>query len=168
MTSQPQIDERQLWMPPNRLKAYQRNKALGGVLFLAIFAIWLIVQWSNTSMRYITIALMGVTAWVTIVSVIIDQSRARGRQVAVVDGAMSISTPDGETKVNLNEVSYAEWNEESDEPGLRFFDNSRKVIAHIDMLTLDDEAEARTFVGWVRKQTQQSFEVHWPSGEETD
>jgi len=55
-------DEGDLWMPPGRMWRYQIAKLVGGALVAAIFGGWLMIQWSNPVMRWLCIALIGITA----------------------------------------------------------------------------------------------------------
>ena len=169
-TAQPEAtraDERHLWMPPRRLRDYARARVLGAVLFSLIFVGWMIIQWSSPVMRYGSMVLIGITAWVTAVSVLGDLRRARARQVAVntTDPAtLEITTPQGTTRVALKDVASAAWRESTmEETGLWLYDGDGKLLAQIDGDTIVDQAEARVFLRWLRERVTVPFEVKWPA-----
>ena len=156
-------DESRLWLPPNRLRRYERAKLIGGVLIAVIFLGWLVVQWSNPFVRYLSIALLLTTAWVLLSSTIADRVRARGRQIAVDGRSLHITTPTGQRWVALDQVAAAQWHD-GPQPaaGLWFYDEHRQAVAHLDLYFLADDVEARTFVGWLRRQTGVALNVRWP------
>jgi hypothetical protein len=165
-----------LWLPPRLIRRYQWAKALGGVVFASIFAGWMVIEWSSPVMRVLAGALIVVTLWVTVASVVIDAARARGRQVAVGDGRLDVTTPPAPgsaagscASVTLADVAYAQWRQDGDEgdggPGLWFIGRDGRPLGGLDTVFLRDEAEARAFVGWLREHWDVALEVRWPRAE---
>ncbi|MEX2215553.1 MAG: hypothetical protein WD768_15585 [Phycisphaeraceae bacterium] len=159
-------DERHLWMPPRRLRDYARARVLGAVLFSLIFVGWLIIQWSNPVMRYGSIALILITAWVTAASILNDVRRARARQVALIatePAMLEITTPQGTSRVGLETIVRAVWREHSmEEMGLWLYGSEGAVLSRLDGDTIVDQAEARVFLRWLRERAAVNFEVSWP------
>ena len=156
-------DEKNLWLPPRRMLRYQWSKAVGGLLMGAIFAGWLVIQWSNPAMRWLAIALLVITAWVVIASCIADRVRAYGRQLAIDGADLLFATPDEEKRIAMDSIAYAQWREdELATAGLWLFDRQGGVLAHLDLRFLGDQDEARTFLHWARQRADLPFEVRWP------
>ncbi len=150
-----------LWLPPGRMRQYAIARATGGVLFAAIFAGWMVIQWSSVTMRIIAASLIALTAWVTATSIAGDARRMRGRQVEYLGDALLITTPDGELTVPLDAIARATWNEEADSPGLAFHDRNESCLVRLDENIIADEAEARAFLRWLRSHAETTFEVKW-------
>lgn len=153
--------EDDLWLPPRRLRRYQWNKVVGGCLMSMIFVGWLLLQWSNPTMRLVAGGLICVTGWVLIQSITNDCRRDRGRQVKIADGELMVTAPHGMTQIRLDQVAQARWDEDS-HPGLWLYDTNGRTLIHIDAHFLPDQAEARSFLGWARKHADLPFDVHWP------
>jgi hypothetical protein len=163
-----------LWMPPQRLRRYQAAKLVGALLFILIFAGWLALQWSNPAMRWLTVALIGITAWVTVASVVSDLRRSAGRQVAMLGAGGSgefgwmlrVTSPAGEVQLKMADVVIARWREDEEASlGLWFFDDRGSVMAHLDGHFLADQDEARALIAWLRRQIPSGslpFPVQWP------
>ncbi len=176
----PAADERHLWLPPGRLRQYVRARLLGAVGMAAIFAFWLVLQWSNPTMRYGSMALIGLTAWITWVSIAGDIRRGRRRQVEVVTEPLQggvatgecanpvapclrITTPAGVSQFRIADVKDAQWREDTDAAaGLWFYDVNGKPLAHLDLNYIGDQDEARSFLRWLRQRVEVGFEVRWP------
>jgi|GEM_PF-3131333 len=155
--------ETDLWLPPRRMRRYQIVKAAGAALFMVIFGGWLILQWSNPTMRWITIGLIVMTGWITFSSVWADLTRSAGRQLVVRDGQIQIITPQETKRITIAQIAKAVWQEETeDELGLYLYDDKDTLLAHLDIAFLADQAEARTFLGWARKRQPMNFPVQWP------
>ena len=152
---------RALWLPPGRMRQYAIARATGGVLFAAIFAGWMVLQWSNITMRIIAASLIALTAWVTVNSIATDARRMRGRQVECLGDALLITTPNGEVNVRLDAITHATWSEEADGCGLAFYDRNESQMARIDENIIADEPEARAFLRWLRTHVETKFEVKW-------
>ncbi len=148
----PAREERQ-WLPPARIARYERNKALGALLFMGIFAIWLVVSWSDPTMRFATLLLMAATVWITASSIRDELTRAKGRQVEV-DGAMlRLRSPGGaEHQIDLRPLRFAAWVESPDSPDGRLVlaDEAGRPLGELGEGVLADEREGRAFVGWLR------------------
>ena len=174
-------NERHLWLPPTRLRQYVRARLLGAIGMAAIFTFWLVLQWSNPAMRYASMALIGVTAWITWVSIAGDVRRSRSRQVEVVcdlaacglarDDANShetkslhITSPTGDARFHIADVKDAQWREDTDAAaGLWLYDVSGKSLAHLDLNYIGDQDEARLFLRWPRQRADLTFDVRWPA-----
>src|SRR5688572_9427233 len=94
--SLPSIDragERIAWLPRERMLRYQWAKVLGDVVVCAIFAGWLLIQWSNPLMRAGAVALLAITAWVVVASVLSDARRSRGRRLWLEAGQIRVVEP---------------------------------------------------------------------------
>lgn len=157
-------DEASLWLPPRRLVRYQFAKVGGALIAAGIFAGWLVIQWSNWSMRLLAGALLVMTAWITFSSIVGDLVRSRGRQLAVVDAALRITTPSGETLVPAARVAWAQWRNDTEATmGLWLFDAGGAVLAHLDAGFIATDEEARAFLHWVRQRTAFTSDVRWPS-----
>lgn len=161
-TAQP-ATESALWLPPGRMKQYAIARVVGGVLFATIFAGWMVIQWSNVTMRVAAGGLIVLTAWVTASSIMTDAKRMRGRQVAWGDSAIIVSTPAGETRVRMSEIARAVWRRNSEAFGMMFYDHRGAVLVRLDESFLSDESEARVFLRWLRTKTRTDFEVTWRS-----
>lgn len=152
-----------VFLPPERMKRYQWNKIIGAAFFAAIFGGWLFIQWSNPTMRLIASVLLLVTLWVTLRSILSDALRMRGRQLAISDGVLRITTPSGEAFVRLAEVAAARWNEDdAASTGMIFYDANGRELGVIDGYFLADQPEARTFLFWARQHANIEFPIHWP------
>ncbi len=150
-----------LWLPPGRMKQYAIARIIGGVLFAAIFAGWMVIQWSSVTMRVTCAGLIALTAWVTAASVINDARRMRGRQVEFLNDELIVTLPEGESRLRLDAIATAEWNETADEFGLSFYDRSESRLARLDENIIADEGEARAFLRWLRTHVETKFDVRW-------
>lgn len=159
-----QASEAQLWLPPGRLRRYELNKVVGAVMISSIFVLWLVVQWSNPAVRWLAISCIAVTLWVTLSSIVQDRRRSAGRQLVYTKGQIAVQSPQGEARFSLSQVHRLEYLnvlEHEADAGLRFLAADGQVLAHLDEGFVTDEAEARTFVGWLRKQSQSNLQVDW-------
>lgn len=156
-------DDRNLWLPPGRLRRYQRNKVIVGLLMAAIFAGWLVAQWSNLLLRGVSLGLMLTTFWIVIRSLVVDTRRSRDRQVLVQGQCLVIEGSGRTQRAILTDVTVAHWyNQPQARAGLWFYDDCGQVLAHLDSAILADESEARAFLGWARQRADCPFEVRWP------
>jgi hypothetical protein len=156
-------NESALWLPPRRLRQYTRARLVGAALFLAIFAMWLVLQWSSATMRCVAIVLMLVTILVTWASISRDHRRARGRQVRCERDRLTITRPDATSVLLLGDVDHAVWREVDSGFELAFCDSAGRSLACLDEHYLGDQAEARAFLHWLRQRTQIRFDVKWDS-----
>ena len=157
-------DNRHLWLPPRRMWQYTLVRIGGGLLFGITFVGWMILQGSNPVMRFIAGGLILFTAWITFASIRTDIKRSRGRQITLEPGAIVIDTPDHHHRIQLADIAYAQWREQTEaEVGLWLYDKAGNVLAPIDAAFLANQAEARTFLGWARQQTELPFAVRWPN-----
>lgn len=147
-----------LWMPPTRLREYQRAKFVGAILFTFIFGGWLVIQWSNSVMRYAMIGLIVVTQWTTLQSVLTDRRRSRGCQVVIYDGVIEVVVDGRRERVSVTDIARAEWRL----AGMSFFSQDGRLLLNLNEDILADEDEARAFLGWARKRTDLPFTIHWP------
>ncbi len=154
-------EEKDLWLPPRQMRRYQRNKIIVGLLVSAIFVGWLTLQWSSPIMRLVSAGLVAVTLWTMIQSTANDRRRTNGRQVKVSDGQWVVTTPDQVVQLRLADVAMARWRDD-DDPGLWLYDAAGQLLVHLDTDFLADQAEARNFLGWVRRQSEIPFDVEWP------
>lgn len=152
--------QRVAYIPPQLLARYERAKILGGLLFAAIFAGWLWLQWSNPWMRAVALALVALTAWWTITSVLHDARRHTGRLLELAGSSLLITTPEGTCWVKLDHVDHAVWSEDR---GLTFMRVDGQALGGIDTHQLATEEEARRFMGWLRRHTAVGWNVRWPS-----
>lgn len=160
----PMIDERNLWMPPHRMARYQWVKIGGGLLMIAIFLGWLVIQWSNPPMRWFAMALLGITAWVVIISCVNDRTRSHGRQLAIKGHSLVVTLLNEPFSIPVDTIAYAQWREDDFETaGLWLFDAQDRQLAHLDLNFIGDQNEARSFLQWARDRVNFSFEVHWPA-----
>lgn len=156
-------DEEYLWLPPQRLIKYQLAKVSSGILVLAIFAGWMIIQWTHVGMRLLTVALSIVTIWVTVASLVLDARRARGRQLRIEPGRLIITTPTTTIHVDVDQIAHGQWRDEPNEhSGLWLYDHHGLSLAHLDKNFLASQAEAGAFLGWARRLTKLPFDVQWP------
>ena len=156
-------NESDLWLPPIRLRRYQRHKMLGGLLIAAIFTGWMINHWSNPWMRRLCLLLFATTAWVVIKSHWADRRRAQDRQLAVDAEGLSIWTSKGKTHIRFQDIAAAQWREEpTEDVGLWLYDHDNQVLAHLDAVFFADQAETRSFLQWARERAPIDFPVHWP------
>lgn len=154
-----------VWLPPERMRRYEWAKVIGAILVMTIFAGWLLIQWSNPFMRLLAMALLLMTAWITGKSILIDILRMRGRRLAVcpAENLLHVTQPQGATAVRLAEVAQGQWRDQTQEAtGLWLLDNQGQTLVHLDSAFLADEAEARTFLNWLRQHTAAGFDVRWP------
>lgn len=159
-----QVDESNCWLPRRRMLKYQYAKVVGGLLIGAIFAGWLVLQWSNLGMRLFAFALLGVTAWIVIGSIAADVERARGRQLSLDSNTLTVTRPDASDTVDLTRVARGAWNEATyEDAGLWLYDDAGNALTHIDLNFLGDQDEARAFLRWARQRTELSFPIEWPS-----
>lgn len=140
------------------MRRYEISKLMGALGFAAIFAGWIVLQWSSVPMRLAAAALMVVTLVVTGRTIIADRRRAAGRQVKVHDGQLTIVTPDQTATLALDDLARGRW---SPRRGLELLDNSARTLVTVDRGLLDDEREARAFLGWLRSQTDLALRVKW-------
>lgn len=160
----PVANEGDMWMPPGRMWRYQLAKAVGGLLVAAIFAGWLLIQWSNPVMRILCMVLIAITAWVVYASIRQDIVRGRGRQLQLTADRMTIVGPDAQQVLRLNDIGYARWREDTQESaGLWFYDREDRTLAHLNTAYLGDQSEARAFLNWARQRAPMGFDVRWPS-----
>ncbi len=150
---------RAIYQPPQLLARYERAKVVGGLLFVAIFAGWLWLQWSNPWMRMLTGALLVMTAWFTVASILTDLRRHHGRQIELVGRALLVTSPQGTCWIELSDVEHAQW---SDDAGMSFVRRDGLALGRIDLVTIADEDEARRFMGWLRQRANVGFNVRWP------
>ena len=129
---------------------------------VVIFLGWLVLQWSNFVMRTVAIGLISTTLWVLIQSIRDDRRRSHGRQIQIVGETLSITQAGTVTTIPLAQVAKARWQDEPT-PGLFFHDDQGQSLAHLDSDFLANQAEARCFLGWLRKHANLSFKVRWPS-----
>ncbi len=154
-----------VWLPAHRMRQYQRAKLIGAALFALIFAGWLYLQWSNPPLRWFTLALLALTGWVTFRSVREDARRTRGRRLAVVDDALLITIDDLTQRLPLSAARLV-WREDHDTTlGLWFYDAQGQTLAHLDGEFFAEQAEARMFMGWLRRHTTLPLVVQWPTVE---
>lgn len=153
---------RVVWLPADRLRRYEWAKVVGAVFFVAIFSGWLFIQWSNPVMRVVASALLVLTATLTVGSIVGDLRRSRGREVAVVGDELELITPSGVTRVPLAAVRAIRWRED-ESPGLFFLGVGDKPLVVLDLDFLQDQSEARTFMGWLRQHSLARPDVQWPS-----
>jgi hypothetical protein len=159
----PTIDEQNLWLPPKRMARYQLIKLGGGLIMITIFVGWLVLQWSNLSMRWFALTLLTITTWVVVMTCINDRLRSRGRQLSIDSNHMVLTKPNEQIDITLSDVAYAQWREDDMQTaGLWLFDRSDQELAHLDLDFLGDQDEARSFLRWARQRTDFSFEVRWP------
>ncbi len=158
--------ERDQWLPPRGMRHYAIARAVGGLIFAVIFVGWIVIQWSNPTMRVVGGVLVVVTAWVTVVSIVRDAHRAKGRQITAKPGVLEIVGPASAITVRMAEVGEVKWEEQTSERfGLWFYDREGGVLAHLDGYYLDGQAEARTFMGWVLARMEVPCKVTWPGVE---
>ena len=157
-------DEQHLWLPPKLLRRYQGYKVVVGLLVIIIFMGWLLIQWSNITMRLVAGSLTLVTLWVVVTSIVDDLLRQRGRQLAIEPGVLKVTKPQGTTRVPLAQIATARWRHETqDQAGLWLLDQHDGVLAHLDTAFLADQDEARTFLSWARGRVALPCKVHWPT-----
>ena len=162
MTTLQAHDECNLWLPPRRLRSYICAKIAVSLIVGIIFVGWLWIQWSNPVMRIVAIALLIVTAWVLVGSILDDITRSRGRQLAIDGDDVLVKLPTGETRFRQSHLHHAHWRSDDVESlGLWFFDADNQTLAHLDDGFAGDEAEARALVDWLRKHTQLQLPVQW-------
>lgn len=150
--------QRVVYQPPALLARYQRAKLVGGLLFTAIFAGWLWLQWSNPWIRSLAVALVGLTAWITGASVLADRRRHAGRQIELAGDALLVTTPEGTRWIALGQIDHAVW---TDDGGMTFHGRDGRALAALDTALLADEEEARRFLGWLRRHAPTPWPVHW-------
>lgn len=153
---------RVVWMPADRLRRYEWAKVVGAAFFVVIFSGWLFIQWSNPVMRTVAAVLLGLTALLTGGSILGDLRRSRGREVAVTGDALEIITPSGEARVPFAAVRGIRWRED-ETPGLFFLGGDGQPLALLDLDFLQDQSEARAFMGWLRQHSSFRFDVQWPA-----
>jgi len=157
------------WMPPKLMARYQFAKLVGATFFVAIFAGWLVIQWSNPAMRIIAGGLLAMTVIVTWQSHVNDARRARcGRLRVYTDGEPTLDIAHGDTwqRVLLSRVDHAVWRNADDETlGLWLYDGDEQLQAHIDADFVAHEPEARKFLAWLRGVAGVSLKVSWPAAE---
>lgn len=154
-------DESNLWLPPRRMRQYEIAKAATGLIAIFILA-WLTAQWSGV-MQWMGIALIIITAWVTIGSIITDIRHARGRQVGVEGGTLRITDGQDVNEVPLCDISRAQWrDDDAAETGLFLYGEGNEELGRLNTHFLADETEARTFIGWLRGRAGITLHVDWP------
>lgn len=152
-----------LWLAPRRLRRYAIMKALGAAGFAAIFAGWMLIQWSNLAMRLAAAGLLTTTLVVTVRTIAADRRRAHGRQVAVMgdEGGprrLKITTPDAAADLPLEALAAGRWREDA---GLDLLDAAGRTLATLDRGLVEDEHEARAFLGWLRAHSGLALRVKW-------
>ena len=151
-----------LWLPPKSMRRYQWAKGIGGLLFVATFLGWMLLQWSSPIIRWATAAMVALTAWVTLASLISDHRRSRGRQIRLEREALCVTSPRGSTRVVLADVAEARWRPDtSSQAGLWLYDRRGLALLHLDAPFLADESEARRFLAWARQRAVLPFAVRW-------
>lgn len=154
--------ETHLWLPPGPLRLYVWARVIGALLFATIFSGWILMRWSNPAMGYFAGTLVLITLIVTTRSLLIDHRRAKGRQIILGAGLMTIRTYDCWVEVKLDDIGHAQWREDHQSiSGLWLFNRTGEIIAHIDREFLADQSEARAFLRWARRRTSRSFKVQW-------
>lgn len=156
-------DEGNLWLPPRRLVRYQLVKIVAAALLVCFFVAWLVLLWQVTPVRFLVLALVVVTVWVTVQSACSDVARSRGRQLEIRGEMLCGRHKNRNIEIRLGEVSHAQWRERSDdELGLWLYDAGGNVLVHLDCGFFRTQAEARAFLAWLRRRAAGSFEVRWP------
>lgn len=159
------------FLPPERMARYQWAKVIGGAFFVAIFSGWLFIQWSNALMRTIAAALVLLTVWQTLRSVVADAMRTRGRLIELTwepggerdDAVLRITTPERVSLIPVRDIASARWSDDDDHTfGLVLLDRNGGQLAHLDAWFVDHQEEARTLLHWARQHTRFEFPVHWP------
>jgi len=169
LMSDPAPAERDLWLPPRRMRRYQIAKILTGLLIVAIFCGWLYLQWWQDPTARIAIGgLVVLTAFITARSIIGDVRRARGRQLSLTTSSgaaeLIVLTPQGQSRFALADIDHGRWRCETvSEFGLWLYDRQGGVLAHLDEGFVADETEARMLLGWMRQRAELTFTVRWPS-----
>ena len=159
----PTDPEADLYLPPRRLWRYQINKIIGAAVVAMIFTGWLILQWESLWMRLLASCLLGMTAYVTIQSIVTDLRRACGRQIALHPDRLVITEPSGQTTVRLDDIAELHWRDDtSANLGLWLVDDTGQPLAHLDEAFLEDPREARAFLGWLRRITNRRWMTRWP------
>jgi len=101
---------------------------------------------------------------VTYRSIRYDLIASAGRQITLKNRTLEIVSPDidGQVSFELSQVGRAVWRHDNDvSAGLWFFDERGEVLVHLDINYVGEEAEARVFIGWLRRQTDVPFDVEW-------
>ena len=158
-----------VWLPEQAMRRYQLAKIVGSLFFVAIFLGWMLIQWSSPVMRFVAMALVATTAWVTLASCLSDARRNRLRHLSLAGNAvgtltLTLRTPDNTLSIELDRVATGEWREAPDtDHGLWLLDAHNRPLLHLDELVLAHEAEARTWLAWLRQHTDIAFPVRWPT-----
>ena len=151
------------------MRAYHAAAIVCALLAALIFSGWAVIYGSSPLMRLACVALIAVTGWVVIRATLVDRQRARHRQVRIEAEPreaprLCVTDPSSTTRFPLTDIQRAAWRHDNlQDAGLWMFDKQGAALAHLDLDFLTDEAEARTFVGWVRRHTGAAFPVQWPS-----
>ncbi|MBI1336631.1 MAG: hypothetical protein GC164_06685 [Phycisphaera sp.] len=157
-------EEPDLWLPPRRMRRYQLAKVGGALVVTLIFVGWLVLQWSNPAMRYLTLALLAITLWVTLASILGDLARSRGRQLRIAGGKMTVKLGEQLTTISLEKIFRGQWREDAyDTAGLWLIDQNGATLAHLDTGYLADQDEARAFLRWARQRAKFDFPIQWPT-----
>ncbi len=155
--------EANLFLPPGRLRRYQLSKLAGAAVVGGIFIGWLILQWHHLPMRLAAIGLLAVTVYVTVKSMVSDYLRARGRQVALEGGELVITRQGKSSRVKLQSIAEIHWREaDSSELGLWLMDAQGQPLEHLEEAFVQDQREARAFLGWLRRVTGMNWPTRWP------
>jgi len=163
--------ERDLWLPPSRMRRYQRTKIIAATLFCLIFVSWLIAQWNDPTVWVICVALMGATVWVTTLTVVRDAQQIRDRQIAVRQGLLEITCETDHSTIELSSISRVVWRDKPspshDDPdsGLSFYDSAGHTLGRLDLFFLPDQNEARNFIGWLRRRVDLACKIEWPDAQ---
>ncbi len=159
----PFASEANLWMPPGRLLRYQIVKLGAAAIALGIFAIWLTLRWHVAPLRWLTLALAAMTVWIVARSIISDITRARGRQLEIVDNVLRGIRPQGAFQIPLADIAEAHWRDDTTQTlGLWLLDANGNTIVQLDDGFIADESEARDFLRWARQRGKLDFPVRWP------
>lgn len=151
-----------LWLSPRRLRRYEVAKGVGAVLFASLFVVWAMAVWPQLLPTLIATALVLITLWVTVTSVVRDRQRSRGRQLRITAHAMHLTVPGAATRIPWVDVHSARWlDEHSSSQGLWLYGATGQPLAHIDRAFLADQSEARAFLGWARQRAPLRFSVAW-------
>jgi hypothetical protein len=164
VTDNPAAPQRTVWLPEDAMARYWRAKTVGGVLFAMIFLGWLVIQWSNPIMRWLAISLVLATAWMTWDSIRAERRRFVGRKISVTADDLRIEQADDTREVALSRVDHLQWIDEGDAKraaGLWCFDAQGNELLHMDQQLVANEREARSFLGWLRRETGLQAPVRW-------
>ena len=127
-----------------------------------MFVLWAVLARPQASLALVASLLAAITSWVTIVSLVRDRRRARGRQLKVTPNGMHLTTPTTALQVSWSDVQMARWRDgQASSHGLWLYGTSGQPLAHIDHCFLADASAARAFLGWARQHATLGFPVVW-------